>query len=42
MLEVNALLSAQSKSIAAETRFHWLAGDSPQHSSTGLDLSAKR
>src|SRR5215468_1163434 len=42
MLEVNALISAQSKSIAAETPFHWRVGDSPQHSSSGPDLSSER
>jgi hypothetical protein len=42
MLEVNALLAAQSKSIATESRFHRRAEDSPQHSSAGLDLSAER
>jgi len=42
MLEVNALISAQSKSIAAETRFHRRAEDSRQHSNAELDLSAGR
>jgi len=42
MLEVNALLSAQSKNIATEPRFHRRAEDSRQHSSAGLDLSAER
>jgi hypothetical protein len=42
MLEVNALLSAQSKNIATKPRFHRRAEDSRQHSSAGLDLSAER
>jgi hypothetical protein len=42
MLEVNALLSAQSKNIATEPRFHRRSEDSRQHSSAELDLSAER
>jgi hypothetical protein len=40
--KLNALICAQSKSIAAEPRFHRRAEDSRQHSSAGLDLSAER
>ena len=40
--KLNALICAQSKSIAAEPRFHRRAEVSPQHTSTGVDLSAER
>jgi hypothetical protein len=40
--KLNALIRAQSKSIAAEPRFHRRAEDSRQHTSTGVDLSAER
>jgi hypothetical protein len=39
---VNALLFAQSKSIAKEPRFHRRAEDSRQHSSTAPALSSER
>jgi hypothetical protein len=42
MLEVNALLSAQSKNIAMEPRFRRRAEDSRQHFESELDLSGER